>query len=495
MLTHYLRRIAVAALAVLTFSIPVAAHHGTENVATPQAPGAGAPTVLLQGYVDQIVVENVVTGGSRRYPILAADDGRRLALAGPGVDNLVTGTAIKVSGKENGRALFPDSVQIIATSDSRRTMAKAASASSFSGVLRLGHADNFDGSPSEFFFALDSGDGRHKRVEHATMLGELRKRHARQHRRPVRGHRRVGPGAHRDRGTGGSVANQRPHRPRRAGYHELPGDSGQVSAAPMLPAYGADPFTAAALNTAVFGASGSVKEYYNEVSYGQQLLSGVVADNGSGGFLQAGVAAPSCSDYTAIGTAAENAAKARGYNVAGYSAILYVFNNVSGCGWSGLAYVGYARAWSNNTTNLLVIAHELGHNFGLAHAASLDCGANVIDATTCTSSEYGDPYDVMGNNRAMHFSSAQKSVLNWLPAGTVSTHTTGTATYTLSPLETAGGSHYAVKVPVAANRTYWIEYRQPIGFDAGLSSFPNNGAQIRVASPFESLCSGCYRRH
>ena len=81
-----------------------------------------------------------------------------------------------------------------------------------------------------------------------------------------------------------------------------------------------------------------------------------------------------------------------------------------------------------------MIAHELGHNFGLAHAASLDCGANVIGGT-CTSSEYGDPFDTMGNNRAMHFNSMQKNDLGWLPAGSVANHTTGTTTYTLSPLE------------------------------------------------------------
>ena len=33
----------------------------------------------------------------------------------------------------------------------------------------------------------------------------------------------------------------------------------------------------------------------------------------------------------------------------------------------------------------------------------------------------------------------------------------------------------------SANRTYWLEFRQPIGFDSALSAFPNNGAQIRVA--------------
>src|SRR5439155_16448788 len=47
-------------------------------------------------------------------------------------------------------------------------------------------------------------------------------------------------------------------------------------------------------------------------------------------------------------------------------------------------------------------------------------------------------------------------------------------------------SVYAVKIPTTSpNRTYWIEYRQPLGFDAPLASYPNNGAQIRVASPFE----------
>ena len=505
MLTHFLRNIAIAAFGALAFSAPVAAHHGSEDTMPLLEPGPAATNVSLQGYVDQIVVENQVTGSSRRFPVLAADDGQRFVLAGPGVDNLITGSAIKVSGKQSGRALFPNSVQTIAAGDSRYKLAKSTSAPSYTGVLLLAHADNFDGSPSEFFFALDAGTGRHTRVALAASLGVLKSGM----RVAIRG----------------NVAANGELVPESIGIVALADltkkDTPVVLAAPVttkylvIPVkfptggtgtladpwtYGADPFTPAALNTAVFGATGSVQAYYNEVSYGQQLLSGVVANNGSGGFLQAGVAAPACSDYNAIGRAAEDAATAQGaykFDVnhnppAPFTGVLYVFNNVPGCGWSGLAYVGYARAWSNDTTNLLVIAHELGHNFGLAHAASLDCGALVIDVATCTSSEYGDPFDVMGNNRAMHFNSAQKAALNWLPAGSVSTHTSGTATYTLSPIESAGGAHYAVKVPASANRTYWIEYRQPIGFDAGLSGFPNNGAQIRVASPFDSLCSGCY---
>ena len=161
-----------------------------------------------------------------------------------------------------------------------------------------------------------------------------------------------------------------------------------------------------------------------------------------------------------------------------------------GCGWAGLAYVGWARSYIKQTTSLLVIGHEVGHNFGMLHAASLDCGTNVIGGT-CSSSEYGDPFDIMGNNRAMHPNAAQKLDLGWIAPGTVKTHTAGRTTYTLTPIESAGGATYAVKIPAASNRTYWLEYRQPIGFDAALSSFPNNGAQFRVASPFESICSGC----
>ena len=136
--------------------------------------GTRSTAVSVQGYVDQIIVENKLTGSSQRFPILAADNGQRLVLAGPGVDLLTTGTAIKVTGKQSGHALFPDSVQTLASSDSRHVLAKSTSASTFSGVLRLGHADNFDGSPSEFFFALDSGSGPDTRVALAASLGVLK---------------------------------------------------------------------------------------------------------------------------------------------------------------------------------------------------------------------------------------------------------------------------------------------------------------------------------
>jgi hypothetical protein len=481
------------ALAAVLAAMPVAAHHVDVPEPAKLAPGPLAIATAVQGHVNAIVVENRVTGTTRNFTVLVAGDGHRYMLSGPSADGLLAGDFIAVTGKVEGGALFPDGITFLPAGAAAAAALTAAPTVTVEGTLRLGHADNFDGTPSEFFYSVVTDDGRHVKLPLATLLGGL-----------DNGARVWVSGAGADTvelaaerivvtgpaTTKAAAAIAPKAGPVTTSYIVLPVKFPTNAAAPFT--YGADPFTPAALNNAVFGPTptSNVKAYYNEVSYGQQSLSGTVADDGAGGFLLANVAKPATCDISAIATAAEAAATARGYDLNSYTGRLYVFNNLS-CPWSGLAYVGWPHAYSNNTTNLLVIAHELGHNFGLAHAASLDCGANVIGGT-CTSSEYGDPFDVMGNNRAMHFSSSQKAILNWLPAGSVATHASGTQVYTLSPIEAAGGTMYAVKVQAAANRTYWIEYRQPIGFDAGLSGFPNNGAQIRVANPFESLCSNCY---
>jgi hypothetical protein len=86
----------------------------------------------------------------------------------------------------------------------------------------------------------------------------------------------------------------------------------------------------------------------------------------------------------------------------------------------------------------------------------------------------------------MHYNSAQKAKLGWLPSSSVVTHNGGTVDYTLTPIESGGGTTYAVKIAAASNRTYWIEYRQPLGFDVNLANYPNNGVEVRLSSPFEA---------
>ena len=481
-----------AALAMtLAAGLPAIAHH-VDKVEPPRRSASPTdPIASRTGFVASIVVENRIARTEQRYGVLVTQDGTRYLLQGAMAGTLQDGAAYAIKGRTNGDQFFVDEATLTSKTDAAAAADAARPSVTVDGTLRLGHADNFDGSPSNFFYAV-TNDKEQRWVTFGTLLDGF------ENRMPARvtGHMLDDGSFFADR-----IIVLGPAEPKAApeaiasvvttSYLVIPVKFPTNTTAPFT--YNADPFTVASLSSAVFAPAPtkSVAEFYKETSYGQQLLSGNVADDGAGGWLLANVATPTTCDINAIATAAENAATARGYNLGAYTGRVYVFtSNVPGCGWSGLAYVGWARSYIKQTSSLLVIGHELGHNFGLLHAASLDCGTAVIGGT-CTSSEYGDPFNTMGNNRAMHFASAQKDMLGWLPAGTVADHKGGTTTYTLNPIENAGGAKYAVRIPAAPKRTYWIEYRQPIGFDAGLSSFPNNGVQVRVEAPFESLCSGC----
>ena len=244
---------------------------------------------------------------------------------------------------------------------------------------------------------------------------------------------------------------------------------------------GSLPFTQADVQAVTVSNSNSVANYYQEVSFGKQLLNITVTP-----WVTAQMNTSTSCDYTAIANAANSAATSAGYSLGNYTNKYYVMPRNAACGWAGLAYLGPPYlAWSNGYNSVQVYTHELGHNFLLDHAGSVSCGTQVI-GTGCTVAEYGDPFGTMGNKAAMHYNSMQKALLGWIPASSVITHSGGTATYSLSPLETGGAPTYAVKIAAASSRTYWIEYRQPLGFDAGLASYPHNGVQVRVSSPFQN---------
>jgi len=236
---------------------------------------------------------------------------------------------------------------------------------------------------------------------------------------------------------------------------------------------GSVPFTQADVQAVAVTNANSVANFYPEVSYGKQGLNITVTP-----WLTAAMSTSTSCDYTSIANAANSVATAAGYSLSNYKNKFYVMPHNTSCSWSGLAYVGSPyQAWSNGYNSGQVYTHELGHNFGLYHAGSASCLSSG-----CGVAEYGDPYDTMGNKAMMHYDSNQKAKLGWLASSAVATHTGGTSNYTLYPFEASGGTTYAVKIAAASSRTYWLEYRQPLGFDASSTG----GVQFRVAAPFAS---------
>jgi hypothetical protein len=433
--------------------------------------------------VHELVIEDRVAGVTVRYLSLRTPAGEAIALAGAGADKLHHGAVADVVGRRNGQVLFVESSH----SSTPKAGARAPD-TTVEGELRIAHADDFQSGTSRYLYEVREPGGR---VAHLALRT-----------RPEALQAGMRVAVHGVRDGEGQVEPARIEILALAATPQVGADAGAPAVTAKAAAThsvlvvlmnfsntAADPLPVASVQNVMVNAGSSVANFFREVSYGQHALNVTVTN----AWLRSSMASPSTCNYSTIGSAADAAATAAGYTPSSYEFRVYVFPRVSACGWSGLAYIGNPKkAWINGAgaVGTSVIAHEMGHNFGLLHAASLDCAARVTGGA-CSSSEYGDPFNVMGNQRAMHYDATQKALLGWIPAATVATHGSGNATYVLDPLERAGGSLYAVKIPAAGNRTYWLEYRQPVGFDAPLASYPNAGAQVRLASPFETMCSGC----
>ncbi len=461
---------------------------GAHNVAPASANSPGAAIATAAGTANALVVDNKVTGLTLRYLGLKQDDGHTVALTGAGLDAIIPGDLVAATGTVNGNAMRVTSfTRTAAAAGPGKAAAQGNAVTQLEGTLLLYHLDFFDEGRGEYGLAVATADGKQTFLNVAVIPDTLQ------------------PGM-KIVATGTISADARSLDvtdisvvalpPLRASDVTANATTNNVLVMPIkFSDSPADSFTPDQIKTEF---QTRVAPYYSEVSYGQQLLnvtvacssssmpSGCAANTMPGGWLKGSGTTPPACDWSTMGSLADAAATAAGYTVSSYQNKYYVLPGNNGCGWAGLAYVGIGLAWSANVNALWVYGHELGHNFGLWHAGSVNCGSLVI-GSGCGVSEYGDPFDVMGNIRQMHFNAMQKQRLNWIPGTSVKTHTSGTQTYQLSPLETGGQSTYAVKIPTSnANRTYWVEFRQPIGFDSPLSGLPNLGAQIRVQSPFES---------
>lgn len=243
------------------------------------------------------------------------------------------------------------------------------------------------------------------------------------------------------------------------------------------------PFTREQAQAVMFG---TINDFYREASYGQTWLTGDVY-----GWYTIPLSFNTC-DTTAIANYAQQAAAGAGANLAAYDHLVFTFPQ-NACTWQGRGSVGGSpsQAWINEWFELGIVGHELGHNFGLYHSRSMDCG-DVSIGSNCTISEYGDIFDLMGGANSAHFNLFQKERLGWINNGTNAPITTvsSSGTYWIDSYEQSTLTPKGLKVlkstdPVTGMKTwYYIERRVPYGFDGSLSGNANinGGVIVRTGS-------------
>jgi hypothetical protein len=132
-----------------------------------------------------------------------------------------------------------------------------------------------------------------------------------------------------------------------------------------------------------------------------------------------------------------------------------------------------------------LIAHELGHTFGMTHAGAWVCPQ---PKQPCVRDPYGDPFDVMGNGLLPPGDpgALQKAEAGWL---TNYRFVKVPGTYTLAALEVPSKLPQALVVRIGVT-DLWIDHREAIGNDAYLKtsalSAVTRGVLIHEA-PIESL--------
>lgn len=235
----------------------------------------------------------------------------------------------------------------------------------------------------------------------------------------------------------------------------------------------AEPISAGDAYQLVFGTVG---DFYWEGSYHATFLAGDVF-----GWFTVPVSSQTC-DVQSLASEADQAAAASGVDLARYDRLVYLApqNSCTVTGYhSGTALP--SRTWViTDWPNARVIAHELGHNFGLSHSQALDCGAATM-GEDCINRSYGDAADTMGSGSTPHFNAFQKENLGWLGAAgqPAITSVAQGGRYAIAPLSSASGGSRALKIPRGIDALtgeasyYYVEYRQPDGFDAVLGNVGN----------------------
>jgi hypothetical protein len=251
-----------------------------------------------------------------------------------------------------------------------------------------------------------------------------------------------------------------------------------------------EPWTPDQVRQRLFTAADSTSAFFREESHGQLWLTGKTDPDGDvfGWYTIPDNSAACTSSYSSWSSQAHDVAVADGVDLSGYDSIMYVFPSVGGCGFAGAAMVGGDTSWINGDISVRVTAHELGHNLILHHANSYTCtsgGVPVAIGGTCTSNEYGDPFDVMGNAGSRHNSGWHLEKLGLLTAAQVQT-VTESGIYTMHSALSDPADAVTLRIPRRSDALgrpldwYYLEVRQQGGVFENFNDLATRGVSIRL---------------
>jgi hypothetical protein len=241
----------------------------------------------------------------------------------------------------------------------------------------------------------------------------------------------------------------------------------------VLASTGSKPYPVADVQRALVQAN----DFMQRASFGQVHIAADVTP-----WLTGLTARPSCGASTvtvdSIFEPARKAAASAGFDASHYDTVIYELPDAR-CGFFGATFGHQIMLTREPTVDLL--AHELGHSFGLGHAM----GANCVDYLRCSLYDTGDPLSPMGSG-SLDYSAYEKSLLGWLPT---QPRVTAAKSYVLAP--PTGKSKLAQSLVVdTARGTWWIEYRaQPFRglvfrfVDAENHSAPYDPSAILILRP------------